>query len=262
MTAWLQSAADWLRSPHSLNLETLIDSLNDAVIVIEKHNRLQYANRHWSQLTGHASADCQHQPFTQFIHPEDRVNWQIAFQKFHQACDSQLLWLRILDKEDVVHWCEIRVQPLLSNRPYPLSATLCDITPQIRSDQIKEARYRSLNRLVDRVPAMIYRSRNNIHWTMEFVSDGCRELTGYTPEKMINNAELSYGSLIHDDDQEDVWCNVQKAIQDNLCFEIAYRLRHADGHTRQVYEKGCAIYSDTGSILGIEGVIFALDSVL
>ncbi|WP_319381287.1 PAS domain-containing protein [Thiomicrorhabdus sp.] len=95
---------------------------------------------------------------------------------------------------------------------------------------------------------------------MEYVSDGCLELTGYSPEKMVNNAELSYGSLIHSDDREAVWCNVQKAIQAERSFELRYRLLHASGEIRSVYEKGCAIYSDSGSILGIEGVIYTLQT--
>ncbi|WP_321326316.1 PAS domain-containing protein [Thiomicrorhabdus sp.] len=258
--SWLKQLYDSIKPYTPFNLNTIVDSLSDAVIVIEKHNKLKYTNQHWTNLTGHSSHSSYKQSFTQFIHPEDRVNWQIAFQKFHQTPESQLHWLRIIDVEDEVHWCEIRVQPVFEGKPYPLSATICDITPQIRSDQIKEARHRSLKSLVNRVPAMIYRSRNNIHWTMEYVSDGCLELTGYEPEKMINNAELSYGSLIHSDDKEAVWCNVQKAIQDNQCFEISYRLLHANGKTNQVYEKGCAIYSDTGSILGLEGVIFTINS--
>ncbi|MBF6057398.1 PAS domain-containing protein [Thiomicrorhabdus heinhorstiae] len=259
-SGWPAKIAEWLQGVSPLKLNNIVDSLSDAVIVIEKHNKLQYCNQHWSRLSGHSPKNSQNQVFSQFIHPEDRVSWQVALQKFHQSRESQLLWLRIIDTSGEVHWCEIRVQPIYEHRPFPVSATLCDITPQIRSDQIKEARYRSLNSLVNRVPAMIYRSRNNVHWTMEYVSDGCLELTGYQPEKMVNNSELSYGSLIHADDREGVWCNVQKAIQANRSFELCYRLLHASGEIRRVHEKGCAIYSDSGSILGIEGVIFSLQT--
>jgi len=248
----------WLQNLLPLKTYQIIDSLNDAVIVIEKSNRLQYVNHHWTELTGTQKEHSHKKPFTDFIHPEDRIAWLGAFQKFHHSRKSQLLWLRLLDQNEIVQWCEIRVQPIFDNQPFPLSATLCDITPQIRSDQVKEARYRSINSLNNRIPAMLYRSRNNVNWTMEYVSDGCQKLTGYHPDKMINNAELSYGSLIHEDDKEAVWCNVQAAIQSDQCFEITYRLLHISGEIRQVYEKGCAIYSDTGAILGIEGVIFTL----
>lgn len=248
-----------LKGLFPLKADRLINSLSDAVIVIEKSNRLKFTNAHWTELSGYTMRASYKKLFSDFIHPEDCLSWQDALQKFYHSNKTQLLWLRVIDKKEDVHWCEMRVQPVYDDQAFPLSATLCDITPQIRSDQIKEARYRSLNSLINRIPAMLYRSRNNIHWTMEYVSDGCQELTGYQPKKMVNNAELSYGSLIHPDDQESVWRNVQASIQSDQCFEITYRLIHASGETRQVHEKGCAIYSETGAILGIEGVIFTLD---
>ncbi len=257
---WLNNIiATWFQSRLPIKANRIMNSLSDAIIIVEKGNRLKFANHHWTELTGYPLKSSYQKTFLDFIHPEDRISWQEAFQKFYHSNHTQLLWLRLLDQKEMVHWCEIRVQPVFKNRSFPVSATLCDITPQIRSDQIKEARYRSLNSLINRVPGMLYRSRNNINWTMEYVSEGCKELTGYKPDKMINNAELSYGSLIHIDDQADVWRNVQAAIQSNQSFEISYRLIHASGEIRQVHEKGCAIYSDTGAILGIEGIIFTLN---
>lgn len=242
-----------------LNLEMIVDSLEDAVLVIEKNNRLVFANHHWSTLTNYDIKEVYAQPFIEFIHPEDRINWQLTLQKLQQQPESQLLWIRIIDALDKVHWCEMRIQSIYKNATFPLSATVCDITPQIRSDQIKEARFRSVTGLINRLPAMVYRSRNNLNWTMEYVSDGCSELTGYQPDQMLNNAERSYGSLIHPDDQEKVWRDVQNAFKEKKCFDISYRLLHASGETLEVFEKGCAIYSDTGSVLGVEGVIFTLN---
>ncbi|MPQ77452.1 PAS domain-containing protein [Hydrogenovibrio sp. JE_KL2] len=247
----------------SPNLKAIINSLENAVIIIGKDNTLQYANSYWTHLSGHLPHESQHTVFSEFIHPEDRVLWLTHLQKFYQSSETpNPVWLRLInDNDDKVYWCEIRVQRLYPNSPYPLSATIFDITPQIRSDQVKEAHYRSLKSQINRIPAMLYRSRNDLNWTMEYVSDGCNTLTGYAPKQMINNAELSYGSLIHEDDRESVWRNVQKAIQSDKCFEITYRLQHARGETIKVYEKGCAIFSESGSILAIEGIIFTLNEL-
>ncbi|WP_319381288.1 PAS domain S-box protein [Thiomicrorhabdus sp.] len=157
MGGWRAKVGDWLQSFTPLKLHRIIDSLNDTVIVIEKHNRLHYANQHWFRLTGHSPQKQLRSGIFRF-HPSGRpgrlaggISEISPKQRNANCCGCALL-----DIDGEIHWCEIRLQPIYPNCPYPLSATLCDITPQIRSDQIKEARYRSLNSLVNRVPAMIY----------------------------------------------------------------------------------------------------------
>ena len=44
---------------------------------------------------------------------------------------------------------------------------------------------------------------------MEYVSAGCIELTGYTPEDFIQNKRVSYSTLIHPLDREAVKNQVQ-----------------------------------------------------
>ena len=46
------------------------------------------------------------------------------------------------------------------------------------------------------LPGMAYRCANNISWTMEFVSDGCKELTEYDPFDIIDNNKYSFSELI------------------------------------------------------------------
>lgn len=258
---WFKFFKPFLPTSKSPTLAEIVDSLKDAVILIGEDYALEYANPYWFSLTGMNPAEIGNTSLVEFIHPEDHESWLASMQKILQSRQSELIWLRIISSEGQLYWCEIRLQSLFPDRSFPVSATLCDITPQIRSNQVKEARYRSLKGLVDRVPAMIYRSRNNLDWTMEYVTEGCFDLTGFRPEKLLNNAEFSYGSLIHEDDKEYVWVTVQKAFEAKRCFEISYRLKHASGHYVKVHEKGCALYSDTGQVLGIEGLIFSLESL-
>ena len=68
--------------------------------------------------------------------------------------------------------------------------------------QSLQARHRSLSNLLDGLPLMVYRCRNNRHWSMEYVSAGCLALTGYSPEQLIDSQSLTFNSLIHPDDRE------------------------------------------------------------
>src|SRR5690606_41364701 len=60
-------------------------------------------------------------------------------------------------------------------------------------------RERQLTVLMDNLPGMAYRCRNDEHWTMLFVSAGCEQLTGYRPEELIDNRVSSYAALIEEE---------------------------------------------------------------
>lgn len=52
---------------------------------------------------------------------------------------------------------------------------------------------------------MAYRCHYDRSWTMEFVSDGCYEITGYKPESLLYNRDISYNDLICPEYQECLW---------------------------------------------------------
>ena len=88
------------------------------------------------------------------------------------------------------------------------------------------------------LPGMVYQCCVDPEWTMLSVSDGCRALTGYEPSDLVGNRVVSYGSLIVEEDREMVFAAVRDAIERGQPFRLAYRIRHASGDTRWVWEQG------------------------
>jgi len=111
-----------------------------------------------------------------------------------------------------------------------------------------------LSTLMSNLPGMVYRCHNDKDWTMEFISVGSYALTGYMPEDFENN-RVTYGSLIHPQDSESVWTQVQKAIQAKCSFELLYRIHTASGTQKWVWERGLGIFSDAGELLFLEGFV-------
>ncbi|YCM46817.1 PAS domain S-box protein (plasmid) [Verrucomicrobiaceae bacterium 227] len=113
--------------------------------------------------------------------------------------------------------------------------------------------------LLSNVRGMVYRCHNDRDWTMEFVTEGCFELTGYSPDELIMNQEASYGSLIHPDERDDVWEQVQKANASKSAYEVTYRIVLRDGSEKWVWEQGRAIQSPAGGFV-LEGYIADITS--
>lgn len=109
--------------------------------------------------------------------------------------------------------------------------------------------------LMQNLPGMAYRCRLDAHWTMEFVSDGVERLTGYRAADLLDNAKISYAELIHPDDRGAVADAVEEALYAYSRFTLTYRIRHACGETRWVWEQGIAVRSSTEKVIALEGFI-------
>lgn len=112
-----------------------------------------------------------------------------------------------------------------------------------------------MDTLLRTLPAMVYQCRNDPQWTMEFVSAGCQELTGYKPEDLLGNRRIAYAELILPEDREKVWQEVQKALAERRPYRLAYRIRTASGETRWVWEQGAGVFDEEGEVLFLTGYI-------
>jgi PAS domain S-box-containing protein len=114
---------------------------------------------------------------------------------------------------------------------------------------------RSKSVLIANIPGMACRCLYDRDWTMQFVSRGCQELTGYTSEELINIWVVSYHNLVVPEYRESIVEQWEKARSSKLPVELEYRIVTADKTVKWVYEKGVLVYDDHDNVLGIEGLI-------
>ena len=130
-----------------------------------------------------------------------------------------------------------------------------DITERKQTEAALRESQRRLSTLMGNLPGMAYRCKNDSNWTMEFVSEGCQELTGYPPDALLNSKITSYGDVIHPDDREIVWNSVQEGLRAANSYQDEYRIRTASGIVKWVWEQGQAVYSDANELIALEGFI-------
>lgn len=133
--------------------------------------------------------------------------------------------------------------------------TFMDLSERKRRMETIYDTTRQFNTLLGNLPGMVYRCRNDQRWTMEFISDGCVEITGYQPDDIIENKKTSYNELIVKEDQERIWTEVQESLKLTKPFTIEYRIKCADDKIKWVWERAKGIYNESGQLLNIEGFI-------
>ena len=112
---------------------------------------------------------------------------------------------------------------------------------QHRRDQRQLAEQeRSLEILLGHLPGMVYRCKYDRRWTMHFVSAGCELLSGY-PRETFEQGDLGWVDIIHPDDRDRVWEEVELALTAGKNFDIQYRILTQSGVEQWVWEQGCGV---------------------
>jgi PAS domain-containing protein len=113
----------------------------------------------------------------------------------------------------------------------------------------------TIERLIGNLSGFLYRRRNDPLWTMEFVSSGCRDITGYDPHRFLGNASLAFGELIARSDWRRVNERVRFAIRHRRRATVEYLIRTAHGVWLKVEDRLIPVVNADGKVLAIEGII-------
>jgi PAS domain S-box-containing protein len=214
-------------------------------------------NPGFESITGYTAADLASRHWSDIVHAEDLERLQMEARRLMTGEKrTSELEIRIVRKDGRSVWVNAAVAPV--RRPDGsvdrLMAVYQDISARkAAEDALLESRRRQ-ETLIANVPGMVYRCRNLPDWPSEFVSEGCRALTGYAPED-LQGGGVKFGDLIHPEDRARVWEAVQKNLAAHVPFEIAYRIRTAAGAERWVAERGSGQFAADGAVHYLDGVI-------
>ncbi|MEB2603427.1 PAS domain-containing protein [Burkholderia cenocepacia] len=196
--------------------------------------------------------------FVDYVHPEDRDIWNGMLQRSRTISRGGVRErLRCVRPDGELCWFEVS----LKRKAEGSFVALSDVTLDRRRETSTQAHLRSVEGLLDSIPGLVYRGRNNRLWTMEYVSAGCEELTGYPRRWFLDGHTHAFGQLIVPEDADYVWTGVQQALAVRGVFDLRYRIRCADGRIKPVWETGVGIYTASGEVLGVEGAIFEVRTI-
>ncbi|GMV43005.1 MAG: hypothetical protein AMXMBFR64_47210 [Myxococcales bacterium] len=251
----LQASEELARSERRFNL--LAATAPVGILQTDATGRCTYVNERWRELVGFTPAASRRLDWLRAVHPQDRRRVRTAWGRAVRLGAPFAVECRLTGPDGAVLWGLLQAQP--ERRPdgavVGWVGTVTDISELKRAEEALKESQRKISSLMADLPGMAYRCRNDSTWTMELVSDGCRELTGYEPADIVDNGRLSFSDLILPEDQAMVWSEVQTAVQARSPYRLSYRIRHRDGSARWVWEQGRAVYGSDESVLALEGFI-------
>jgi len=92
-------------------------------------------------------------------------------------------------------------------------------------------------------------------YTMEFMSEACFGITGYSSEDFVGNKNISFNDLILPEYRIPIWEKWQKVFKERSVFEEEYPIKTASGEIKWVWERGKGIFDENDELRYMEGYI-------
>jgi PAS domain S-box-containing protein len=240
------------------NYHSIIDRLEEIVFQLNAEGKIIFINPAWENLLEYKVKSCVSKLFIDFFHPEDKPTLKATIDSLTQGKRTNCtLEARLLSKNGHPNWVMLRAKTTSTSSGERTSVigTMLDIQRNKEAEASLLANRRALNSLLNNVPGMVYRGRNDRSWTFEFVSEGCIDITGYSHLELVNNSNLNFNLIIHPEDRAGVWESVNHQLSLDKEFKLIYRIITRQGDTKLIQEHGRGVFSSTGDLLALEGFI-------
>jgi len=197
-------------------------------------------------------------------HPDDLALELPLFEAFKKGENNGYdLIKRIQNDKGDFRWINLIIRPLrlYEDTREDYLCIIQDVHEEIKALQALKESERSKELLLSHLPGLAYRCRNDRDWTMEYVSPGCKELTGYEPDELVFNKKISFNELIEPSYQTTLYEQWQQAILKHEDFRAEFEIITADDNKKWVLELGQAVYDELGNVLALEGIIIDITDI-
>lgn len=227
------------------------------LIFLARDGKIIMANPKVFDFLGYSMERVFNTPFIEYIHPDDR---QMVLERHFKRLqglipEKETYEFRIVRNTGEIRYVEINTSLVEWDGKPTTIGFMRDVTERKRIEEELRENQRRLYTLMNNLPGMVYRCKNDRNWTMVFVSDGCEELCGYKPEELLNNNVISFNDLINPDDRDWIWEAWQDKLSRKEKMKLEYKITCKDGTTKWVWEQGQGVFNENGELEALEGFI-------
>ncbi|MDD3107372.1 MAG: diguanylate cyclase, partial [Bacilli bacterium] len=254
---------DTLMTPNEERLQAFLDTTEEGIYAIDLHGNIIFCNHNCVKVLGYNKKEDligknshllihHHNMFNQILPVKECQLHQVFKTGNAVRSDKDVFWR----KDGSNFSAEFFANPLvIQDKVEFVVVSFCDISARKLEEKILKEQARSHRVLLANLPGLAYKCSFDRDWTMQFVSEGCFELTGHKPESLLNNRDLSYNDLIAPEFQEHLWEVWVAAVKNHTPIREEYILITASGKRKWVLEQGQPIYSETGVVESLEGLV-------
>lgn len=234
----------------------IVETTLEGIWLIDKNQKTVFANERMAAFFGMTEKEFVEKPFQEFVQPgrEETTQQRLEARKRGQG---EVYDYDFRNKQGESVWLLMSTNPVFdSEGNYDGSLAMCsDISAFKKTESALKESERQLMTLIRNLPGIAYRCAVDRNWTMEFISEGCIDLTGYSPSDFVDNRTVSFGDIIHKDDADRVYDEVIAAIEKNEPYRLIYRIHCRNGEVRWAFEQGSAVRGENSEVIALEGFI-------
>lgn len=171
------------------------------IALVDRFYAISMGNKEFARILGRSRGEITSLNWRDIIHPDELdKDLDLLERSKNKEKSERYLEMRFVRPDGTVVWVNMTVSKLhLVSEDTLNEYYLCmvqDIQARKEGEEALRESERSKRVLLENLPGMAYRCKYDEEWTMEFVSKGCYDLTGYKDESLLYNKELSFNDLI------------------------------------------------------------------
>lgn len=249
---------------------SITENMSDVVLQMDLDLKTTYVSPSVEKLLGesieeHMNRKMEEKFPAQTLHKIQSIFYEALEKEKDPEIDknrSRTIEVEHYKADGTVIWLELNVSFIRDDKGNAIGfqGSSRDITQRKLAEIALRENERRESVLLSNLPGLAYRCNYDRDWTMQFVSEGCYELTGYLTESLVNNRDLSFNDLIVLEYREALWNKWAQILSKRQTFKFEYEITTATGERKWVLEMGQGIYNDEGEVEALEGIILDISN--
>jgi PAS domain S-box-containing protein len=239
-------------------LKAVLDATNDAILVVEsKSGKIIDANQRLFEMFGNYQEETIGKPIANLSEIVLDYSLKKVYQwaaKVRRTGPQTMEW-QTRHKDGHLFWVEVSLRFERIGAKNRFVVSVRDINKRREMEENLKENQRMLDTLISNLPGMVYRCQNKPDWPMNYVSQGAFALTGYRPEDLTGDNNISFTQLVHPEDRQRDWDKIQEALQMRRSYTLTYRLIDISNIEKWVWEQGRGVFNENDELLFLEGFV-------